>query len=247
MTHFEKCKVRKKSRGTHKEKDQSAVTQKRILCRIAANELDKMSKAVAGSSGTDFDSEKSGRKRKSDAAALASPPQKRRTVTGDTPVADSGATVELDSAFALPGITASTTGLYISSFIMAIWLILPQDRSYSFSEAPRLNGHDNRFPIGSGEFPTSFMANNEPFLGQYAESPLRAPVFSSRTMDWNLPRAGGQIALLYPQEITSHFAEIVTADVEGVDQSHDSDARLMALYRPVLAVGRDSDGPMQTV
>lgn len=202
MTHFEKCKVRKTSRESSREKEESAAAQKRILCRIAANELDEMSKAAAKPGGVDFDSEKSGRKRKLDAAELASPPQRRRIAMGDTPAPDSGATVGLDSTFALDGITASITGLYVSSFIVTIILILPQDRSYTFNES------------------------------------LRAPVFSSRTMDWNL---------LYPQGLPTPFA--VTANVEGLDQSHvnDNSVGLMGLYGAALAISPDGDGPITTV
>lgn len=171
------------------------MTRKQQLCRIAADELDEMLKAAANS-----------RKRKSDATAIASPPQRQRIASAD-------------------GTEASTTGLFVSSFIMTIILIQLQDQSYSLNESLRL-GHDNHFSIRSSEFPTDFMTNNE-FYCQYTESAPRAAVFSTRTMDWQQP------ALLY----------------QGLHQSHihDSNPGLMALYKGGFAIGPDNDGSIQTM
>ncbi|KAF2175646.1 hypothetical protein K469DRAFT_55495 [Zopfia rhizophila CBS 207.26] len=123
VTHFEKCKAQKNCNDSSRDKGRTATTKKRILSKVAANELDKMSKAGAKMREIEFHSEDNGRKRKSDAAVPSS--QRRQTTTEDAPAPNSAATVTLDSNFALAGITASTTGLQVSSFMSIILLILP--------------------------------------------------------------------------------------------------------------------------
>jgi hypothetical protein len=107
VTHFEKCKIRKKERRSERQKEKAAVTQKKILCRIAANELDAMSKSVEESRAKDPGSECGGRKRKPDALTPESRLQRRRMATNGMVEADGP--VMLD--FGLVNNAAGTTGL----------------------------------------------------------------------------------------------------------------------------------------
>jgi hypothetical protein len=140
-------------------------------------------------------------------------------------------------------------------FVMVIILLTPpqEPTSYSFDEFPQWNGHSDQFPIRNSKILTTMMTNDE-LVGQFGEQFLRATLFSSRTMDWNQsyftkPQPGsdasGQSTLLYPQAVANSFAQIVAADVDGVEQSsiEENNTEFMALYGAGLAAHLGSSGP----
>jgi len=183
--------------------------QKKALCKSAAKEMDEISKQRVN-----CDTRVGGKKRKSEITVTTAIQPKKQRIATDMP--NPGATTtELNSTF------ANTT-----------------DPSYSLNEPLRLDGHERHSRVESNEY-SNFVANDRQYSNQHPDLPPRAVLLSGRTMDWNqlhltapqcnTTTVSGHLGILYPQEIASHFAEVVTT---GSDRSHQmhSGAGLVDFY-----------------